>query len=84
MRDAKPHCAKNRTFRLIKRATEGNRTLDPPLTNRLLCRLSYGGVKAGFFVELVRDYTSPKRKVKLRRDLGFENVPIGLELRISF
>jgi hypothetical protein len=35
-------------------------------------------------VELVRDYTSPKRKVKLRRDLGFENVPIGLELRISF
>lgn len=24
-------------------ATEGNRTLDPPLTKRLLCRLSYGG-----------------------------------------
>lgn len=26
-------------------ATEGNRTLDPSLTKRLLCRLSYGGDK---------------------------------------
>jgi hypothetical protein len=26
-----------------RKATEGNRTLDPSLTKRLLCRLSYGG-----------------------------------------
>lgn len=25
------------------KATEGNRTLDPSLTKRLLCHLSYGG-----------------------------------------
>jgi hypothetical protein len=42
--------AKNKQQRLdallwIEKATEGNRTLDPPLTKRLLCRLSYGGGK---------------------------------------
>jgi hypothetical protein len=29
----------------IRKATEGIRTLDPPLTKRLLYRLSYGGKK---------------------------------------
>ena len=54
---------KKRPFRTLgKKATEGNRTLDPPLTKRLLCQLSYGGV---FETPLIIQGKSWKRKESL-------------------
>ncbi len=37
----------------MKRATEGSRTLDRTITNRLLYHLSYGGLISG---EIIQDY----------------------------
>jgi hypothetical protein len=52
-----------------EKATEGNRTLDPPLTKRLLCRLSYGGMRNIVYLRQnssVGDYSS--KPVKMARN----------------
>lgn len=69
-----------------KRATDGTRTHDPSLTKRLLCQLSYGGVrklrlrlalpKSGNAIEDLRPMFGV-RKLRLRgRTYGSPNVDL--------